>query len=204
MYYLCVAIKGGYFLKNKKIIITILLSMTLLFGCGINEENSEVTTENKEITFHTIVSENAIPKNFFDIAFKRETPPHFFYLIKKAEHQETFEENWKLYRIKNRTPKVNFNESIVLFLTVFESGSCPSVIDHMTLNDDTLIVTVSMSKNDDIKNEDIKSKYFKKEETFCFMNARPKTFIIQTNKNILENIKNISIIEYGTTTTIPL
>lgn len=186
-------------MKNKKIIITILLSMTLLFGCGINEENSEVTTENKEITFNIIASENSVPKNFFDIAFKPKTPSLSVYLIKKAEHQETFEDNWKLYGIKNSTPNVNFNESIVLFLTVLESGSCPSVIDNMKLNDDTLIVTVTMSKNDDIK-----SKYFEKEETFCFMNARPKTFIIQTNKNMLENIKNISIIQNGTTTTIPL
>lgn len=70
-----------------------------------------------------LTSEKTLPINFDDIAFKRDTTPLQQFLVRKSVNQSEFDEYWKLYGFEQQAiSNVDFNEHIVFFIGILESG----------------------------------------------------------------------------------
>lgn len=170
-------------MKNYKpfIFLVLLLSLSLLFGC------SNVTKENR-VNFDLIASEKTLPSNFHDIAFERQETPSFQYLVKKITNQSDFEDTWHLYAFENKAPSIDFNENIVFFIGVQESGSCPYTLKNIKRSSDNKTMTVPLIGPDGD----------------CTADATPRTFVIQIDKEISKEIENVVIVQSRVETSIPI
>lgn len=135
-----------------------------------------------------LTSEKTLPINFDDIAFKRDTTPLQQFLVRKSVNQSEFDEYWKLYGFEQQAiSNVDFNEHIVFFIGILESGSCPSEIKDVEFNTDNHTMTIPLSQL----------------EGDCTTDATPKTFVIQLEKELSEKIKNLNIIQSNNKTNVP-
>lgn len=151
--------------------------------------NIEITSpSDNQINFGLIESEKTLPTDFHEIAFKRDTTPLFYYLVKTVVNQTEFEETWNLYGFENKTPNVNFNKKDVIFIGVQESGSCPYKIENIEVSSDNKAIIVPLSQPDGA----------------CTDDATPRTFVIKVDKEVSVGLKNLIIIQSGVETVIPI
>ncbi len=161
--------------------LAVFLSLLFIFGCSNDAEENQ-------INFGLVASEKTLPTDFNEIAFERSTTPYFQYLIKKAVNQSEFEEIWNIYGFEKKSSIVDLNEKDVLFIGVQESGSCPYEIKNINLSSDKKDLRVSLSKPDGA----------------CTTDATPRTFVIELDKEVSKDLKNMIIVESGTDTTVPI
>ena len=179
------------------------MSLLFVFGCSNvtknnqirddgTEENhtKDIETEDKQINFGLIASEKTLPTDFYETAFKRDTTPLFYYLVKKVVNQTEFEEKWNKYGLENSTPNVDLNKKNVIFIGVEESGSCPYKIESIKFSQANKTITVPLSKPDG--------------DGACTSDATPRTFAIEVNKEISRDLKSVVIVQSGAETTIPI
>jgi hypothetical protein len=183
---------------NFKHFLTLTMFLLLLFGCSYdtndnntlaNEKKLQSNTESKpiELEFNIIASEKTLPTNFHEIAFERETTPLFQYLVIRAVNQSDFEKTWNLFGFENNKPNAELDENDVFFLGVRESGSCPYTLRNIELSSDSRILTVPLSGSGGT----------------CTTDATPRTFVIEIDKEISNNLERVEIIESGVSTSIP-
>lgn len=168
-------------LIKSYLVLAIFLSLLSVLGCSNGEGRNQ-------INFDLIISEKFLPTDFDEIAFKRDTTPYFQYLVKKVVNQSEFEKTWNIYGFRDKMPNVDFSDKIVIFIGVQESGSCPYKIKSMELNSDKNAITVPLSQPNGACNAD----------------ATPRTFVIQINKDVSKDLKNLEIVQNGAETTIPI
>lgn len=161
--------------------LAVFLSLLFIFGCSNDAEDSQKN-------FGLVASEKTLPTNFHEIAFERDTTPYFQYLIEKAVNQSEFAEMWDIYGFENQSPHVDFNKKDVLFIGVQESGSCPYEIKKIDLGSNKKDMTVPLSTPDGA----------------CTSDATPRTFVIELNKEVSTDLKNVVIIENGAVTIVPI
>ena len=161
--------------------------ISLLFGCNVDVEKKQSNIVNNQVDFIMLTSEKTLPTNFDDIAFKRDMTPLQQFLVRKSVNQSEFEEYWMLYGFEQAIPHVDFNENVVFFIGVLESGSCPSEIKNVEFNINHNTMTIPLSEL----------------EGACTTDATPKTFVIQLEKELSEKIKNLIIIQSNTKTNVP-
>lgn len=121
-----------------------------------------------------------------ELAFEREETLRSQYLVRMPDNQADFENFWSLYGFKKQAPELDFKEKSVFFIGVYESGSCPSEIEKVELNADNTTITIAHPDGN------------------CTADATPRTFVIQIDKEESKNKKNLTIVEGGTETTVPL
>ena len=154
-------------MSKRKPLLALFMFISLLFGCQSDSED-----------FTMLASEKTLPNNFEEIAYKYGTET---ILARKAADQAAFDKNWRLYELEQEQPDVDFNEHDVFFIGVYESGSCASEITRVELNEDRTSMTLPISGPDGAK--------------ACTSNATPRTFVIQLEKKLIENVKDLVIEE---------
>jgi hypothetical protein len=167
-------------MRNSKLLIVLLVFIALLYGCD-EEEKSQ-----SQVDFKVLTSEEALPTNFYDIAFKRDTTPYYKYLVRKSVNKTELDETWRLYELEQEIPDVDFNESVVFFIG-FTEGGCPSEIKDITFNSENNTLNVPLLGPDGN----------------CTTIESGRTIVIKIEKELSEKIKTISIVESYTETTVP-
>lgn len=165
-------------MKSFKLVLLLVL---LLSGCS-NDSVDHL------INFNLIASEKTLPANFHEIAYERETTPLFQFLVRKIVSQSEFEKTWSLYGLEKKMPNIDFHEKDVFFIGVLESGSCPYEIKNVEINSEDNKLTVALSEP----------------EGACTSDATPRTFVIQVEKGITNNMDNIVIVQSSVETKVPL
>ena len=168
-------------MSKRKPLLALLVFISLLFGCNENVVKTQFTITKVQVDFTMLASEKALPENFHEIAFEVEdTTP---ILVKKAVDQTELEENWHLYELEQDMPDVDFNENVVFFIGVYESGSCPLEIQSVELNADHTTMTIPLSFPKELSGKDVA----------CTADASPKTFVIQLEKKLTEKLNGLVI-----------
>jgi hypothetical protein len=158
-----------------------ILSLLFLFGCSQDQGN-------KEGDARLIASEKSLPANFHQIAYERNTTPFFQYLVRKTSSQTAFEETWGVFEFTSQQPKVDLSEKDILFVGIQESGSCPYEIETIETSSDKKEITVSLSEP----------------EGACTDDATPRTFVIEIDKEVSQEVKNVVIVQSQVETSIPI
>lgn len=172
--------KGCSSLNTNKLSLLLLVSLLLILGGCSND------SKNNQQNFDLVASEKTLPANMRELAFEREETPRYHYLVRMAENQSGFEDFWSLYGFKKQAPEIDFKDKSVLFIGVYESGSCPSEIENVESYADNTTITIAHPNGN------------------CTADATPRTFVIQIDKSEAKNITSFIIIEGGTETTVPL
>lgn len=153
-------------MKNYSALIIFTIVLPLFFIFGCSDSK-----ENNPIYYNLIASEKNLPALF------RSSD----YTIRKSNNQNEFEENWSFYRLETELPKVDFDLKNVIFIGLEELGNCP----HEITNENIELV----SDNQDFK------LTLPEQHGVCFTSATPRTFVIEIDKAISNDIKNIVIID---------
>lgn len=164
-------------MRISKVIFVLFLFLSLLLtACGNGANNAE----------SVIAGEKALPSDFDEMAFQRETSPRFQYMAKRAVDQSQFEQTWDLYGFEGEMPSVDFEGKDVLFIGVHESGTCAlEVGDIEWFNDNTMQVPVI------------------EPDQACTADATPRTFVIEVDKEKSSELENLVIVQSGISTTVP-
>ncbi|RAK18712.1 hypothetical protein B0I26_109133 [Anoxybacillus vitaminiphilus] len=168
-----------------------------LFGCS-SYKRDEVPTDTKEhiniednntnVDIGLVTSGKSLPLNFHEAAVQRKQVPYLRYLVKRTDDQIRYEELWNFFRLRQQIPKVNFDENDIFFIGLEESGSCPDKLGDVKITTDKQDITIHLSSS----------------EGPCTDDATPRTFVIEVNKEISANLKNVIIVESGVKTTVPI
>jgi hypothetical protein len=142
----------------------------------------------KSIDFRLVESEKTLPHDFDEAAIKRKYIPYYQYLIKRADDPTQYKELWNYFRLKQQIKNVNFEENHVFFIGVRESGTCPYEIGDIKIDTDHQEMSIYLTGQDGP----------------CTADATPRTFVIEIPKEISKDIKNVTMIESGVKTTVPL
>lgn len=169
-------------MSKRMPLIALLVFISLLFGCNVDVVKTQFTdtTTKVQVDFTMLASEKKLPENFHEIAFNEDTSP---LLVKKAVDQSELEETWRLYELEQNMPDVDFNENVVFFIGVYESGSCPLEIKSVELNGDHTTMTIPLSVPNELSGPDVA----------CTADASPKTFVIQLEKKLTEKLNGLVI-----------
>ncbi|WP_139785662.1 hypothetical protein [Cytobacillus gottheilii] len=147
-----------------------------MIGCSTEDESE--TLEAPQINYKLATTEKTLPANFHEIAFEREEPPAFQYLVKAAYNSVEFEQFWNLFDFEKKIPKVDFESKNVIFVGLHES-SCPYHIENISDEQNTLAITVDT-------NEDT-----------CDDVASPRAFVIEVDKGTTASLQEVMIAESG-------
>jgi len=104
----------------KKFLLFLLISILVLTGCGdiedpVGKEMNKAEVQDSDAV-KIVASEKSLPDAFHELSFQREEVPHFNYLVRLADNQVSFEEEWKLFNLSEVMPKVDFDSKSVIFL----------------------------------------------------------------------------------------
>ncbi|MFJ7735588.1 hypothetical protein ACIQ2D_04515 [Lysinibacillus sp. NPDC097287] len=111
-------------------------------------------------------------------------------MVRKSTNQTEFEEAWNFYRFENKPPKVNLNLKDIIFIGLVESSNCPYEIDNEKMDLSSVNQAIKLI---------LPNQY-----GACFLDAIPRTFVIEIDKGISKDIKNVVIVdESGEETSIP-
>ncbi len=180
--------KGGTSLS--KYVLYILIFLLALTGCS--SKDNEVA--NKQVVqipadeIKIVASEKSWPDTFHEISFQREESPHFNYLVKMADNQVSFEEEWKLFNMSKEMPKIDFETKDAIFLGFTESGSCPYLKEDINLKLDTDNMTVQLLEHN----------------VPCTMDETPRAIIIEVSKESSKDLQTVTIEESNIKTSIPI
>lgn len=102
-------------------------------------------------------------------------------LIEKVDNPSDFQDMWERFKLEDNKPRINFNQKVVYFVSVIESG-CPKEVKQI------------QSENEEIQlllKEDMTFLFF---DTSCNSIANPRTFVIEMDSEIAEG-KELNIID---------
>lgn len=162
-------------MKKLVLLFLLFLPLSLIFGCSSDDKNNQ-------INFDMIASEKTLPIPFNEVAFEGQ------YMVTKAVNSAEFDEGWKLYAFENKSPNVDFNEKVIYFIGLYESGSCPYKLRNVKQNADGKAITVSLSEPNGA----------------CTADATPRTFVIQMDKEKSKLIDSVIIIQSSVETSVQL
>ncbi len=164
-------------MKISKVIFYLVLFLSfLLTGCSSGANDAE----------SVIASEKTQPSDFNELAYTRETVPHFQFMAKRALDQSQFEQTWDLFGFEGEMPNVDFDEKDVFFMGVHESSTCAVELGKIEwITDDTMKVPVIEPNGT------------------CTADATPRTFVIQIDKEKSSELENLVIVQGGIETTVP-
>lgn len=164
-------------MKISKMIFALVIFLSfLLTGCGTGSNNAE----------SVIASEKTLPSDFYEIAFQRETVPHFQYMVRRAVEGSEFEQNWDLYGFEGEMPTVDFDRRDVFFIGFEESGTCPEELGDIEWSPDN---TMRLP--------------FIESDQPCTADATPRTLVIELDKEQSGEMENLVIVQSGIATNVP-
>lgn len=166
----------------KKIFAVAAVFFLLLAGCRAEEGNGDIPI---------VLTEKSLPHDFHEIAHKREEVPYYEYLARIAASREESERLYHLYRLKEPMQEVDWDRHALLFLGLYESGSCPMTITSMKYNDSELEIHTGYA--------DIGFG-----QTSCTDDATVRTFVVQLDKEAVEGIRQVKVVEGDVATALPL
>ncbi|TQR19418.1 hypothetical protein [Psychrobacillus vulpis] len=135
-----------------------------------------------------MASEKNLPTNFNEIALERKEVPHFQYLVSRVYDQAQFKEAWNYFGFNEQIPKVHFEEKVLLFIGLYESGSCPYELENINTTIESKEMTIFLSETGGD----------------CTADATPRSFVIELDKESSNHIKNVVIVQSGVETTVPI
>ncbi|WP_043931966.1 DUF3221 domain-containing protein [Bacillus sp. EB01] len=150
--------------------------------------NIEIVSQPQSELNHLIATEKTLPDSFSELAFKRKTAPFHQYLVKKADNSSEFKDLWHLYGLETGIPEINFDEEVVLFTGVQESGSCPYTNVESGISADKKSFEVTLVEPGGN----------------CTADATPRTFVFKVEKELAEKFQSVAITQTGVETRIPV
>lgn len=183
-------------------IVVLLWSALTVAGCASNHNESvlpsdepkpKMTEDNRAIegtsvTTKIVASEKVLPEDFNGASFRREIAPHYEYMATKSTDETQYEKAWSYYRFEEKQPEVNHEQNDIYFIGVHESGTCPYETGEVSLRADGQALVVMLVGTG----------------SYCTADARPRTFVIELNKEQSKAIREVVIIESDTETIVPL
>ena len=106
--------------------------------------------------------------------------------MKKVDTQTQYQEVWSLFNLEQQIPKVDFEAKDIYFIGVHESGSCSYELEKMSIEDEVMNLHVSEPKGN------------------CTFDAKPRTFVIEVEKESSSDVKNILFVHSNGETTVSI
>ncbi|MGO4372047.1 hypothetical protein [Paenibacillus sp. 2TAB19] len=189
-------------LKFRTISVAVILIAALaVAGCSSNDNETNIVPvdepkqaednramEGKSVTTRVVASEKVLPEDFNEASFRREIAPHYEYMATKSTDETQYEKAWNYYRFEEKQPEVNHEQNDTYFIGVHESGTCPYETGEVSLRADGQALVVMLVGTG----------------SYCTADARPRTFVIELNKEQSKAIREVVIIESDTETIVPL
>lgn len=165
----------------KKISLLFLLSLIVIIaGCASNQANE------KEINKANLVaSEKTLPENFGDLSYQS-NPKGFQAELVKTE--DVYQDSWKDFQLEGEIPEIDFKANNVLFIGMFESGSCPQIIESLNPELDKSQLTIKFEPLGEV----------------CTADLSPRNFVIAINKKISSEVTKIQLISDQTENEVPI
>lgn len=157
------------------VILPVLLILFFLTSCSNG-------TENKQIDFDILTSENTVPESF-DMGNEK-------YIVQKANSETEFKSLWEFYGFKSTLPIIDFEKQDVFFIGTHESSNCPLELKKENIAFDLNNASITLNFPD---------KYGP-----CFLNAFPKAFVMKIDQDVSTKIKQMIILENDRETSISL
>ena len=161
-------------MSKRGSLLALFVLILLLVGCNKNVVTTQGSPPLEQVKFDLLTTEKTLPNNFEKIAYQ---DGYQTFLVRKTMDQAGLEQTWRLFGLQEEKPKVDFDKNIVFFIGVHESGSCPLEIKRVDLNPEHTSMTIPLTAS----------------ATICTADATPRTFVIQLEKNLTENIKDLVI-----------
>lgn len=177
--------------------VVLLIAASIIAGCASNDNDSDKTlpmiepkraVEGVSVMTKLLASGNMLPADFGETAFRREIVPHYEYMATKTTDEALYEKAWNYYGFEQQRPDVNFEEHEAYFIGVRESGTCPYELGEVSLRKDGAALVVMLAG----------------QAGYCTADARPRTFVIEVDKQQSKAIREVVMIESGTETVVPL
>jgi hypothetical protein len=183
-------------------IVVLLWSALTVAGCASNLDESILPSdepkpkmaednraiEGTSVTTKIVASEKVLPADFNEASFRREVAPHYEYMATKSTDETQYRKAWSYYRFEEKQPEVNHKQNDTYFIGVHESGTCPYETGEVSLRADGQALVVMLVGTG----------------SYCTADARPRTFVIELNKEQSRAISEVVIIESDTETIVPL
>lgn len=169
--------KGGGHLKKWLVaVIAIAAVIAVLFAFWKNGPTNEMKL-GEDITL--LASGKGVPANLYVDS----------YSIKKADNQIAYQKMWNIFGLNSASiPAVDFSKKAVVFIGLYESGSCPYKIEDAETRAGEKELAIRLTAPSGI----------------CTTDASPKTFVIEIDKSTSEKLQSVVIVRGGTETYVPV
>ncbi|SES28499.1 hypothetical protein SAMN04487944_1353 [Gracilibacillus ureilyticus] len=144
-------------MRRKLKFIALAFLLLSVLGCNQQEEQDRIDAV-------VIASEKRLPANFEEIALKYEYEQ---VLVEKVEDYDQYQELWELFQLKEEMNEVDLETNVVLFIGLYESGSCPEEIKEVTADSKQHTVEIT----------------FENKNSNCMADASPRTFVLSIDNN---------------------
>ena len=98
-------------------------------------------------------------------------------VAEKALNQEEFEKKWNAFNLISERPEVDWENKAVLFVGTEESGTCPKVMEGREFNAEENTILFD----------------FKDYEGACTADAHPLTFVLELERNVIEEMQQVQV-----------
>ncbi|MBM4761864.1 hypothetical protein [Bacillus sp. B15-48] len=153
--------------KLFKFIVALNIICVGLMGCS--------SSNKQKVAFEVIGTEKTLPANFYDVANQG-------VVVKVVYDSEAFKEQWSHFGLQENVPDYQWDNTVVIFLGLIESGSCPIGINA---------VKVSSEESELIVQLDLDS------ERPCTDDATPRSIIFTLDARELSEVTKIKLENYN-------
>ncbi|WNF38187.1 hypothetical protein RJD24_07095 [Bacillaceae bacterium IKA-2] len=158
-------------LKLALLIVSFLVIGSVLMGCGSSDIDKAAI-----ISGELLKTEKTLPVNFYELAEQG-------VLVKKVTNQAEYNEQWDYYQLKEKPSEIDWSKKEVIFLGIFESGSCPYEFKSVELNDE---------KTEIIFHIEVDSK-----KQACTDDATPRTIVLAVDADVVSDVTLVKISNYN-------
>ncbi|WP_096199643.1 hypothetical protein [Bacillus sp. FJAT-45350] len=148
------------------ILLVIILVVGLITGCYSSNEDRAIILNSEVLT-----TEKTLPSNFYEIADQG-------VFVTKVTNQKEFIKQSDMFGVTVVPSEINWNNQVVFFVGMIESGTCPLELDAIGINSD--------------KTEMIIHLKVESEDKPCTDDATPRTKVIAVDA---EEVSDVTVIK---------
>ena len=120
-------------------------------------------------------TEKTLPEGFYDLAESG-------LLVSRAQDDTSYEALWQEYRLSGSMETVDWDREAVLFLGIFESGSCPLHFESARLSEEEDNLIVRLALEDD--------------SVPCTDDATPRTIVLVLDRDVVNGLQTVTLEDY--------
>lgn len=165
----------------KKISFLLVLCLVVIItGCTSNQADEEEVEK-----ANLVASEKTVPANFGDLSYQ--SNPNGFH-AELVETEDVYQASWKDFQLEGEIPEIDFKANNVLFIGMFESGSCPYIIDSLDPNLDESQLIINFEPLGEV----------------CTADLTPRNFVIAIDKNVSSELTKVQLVTNQMETEVPI